>query len=91
MPTQTAMEEYNAALRQGLKEKAELEAAGKKANPAVLDELVPDVAAEMTRDLGLMEIPRSGLSAPNPPDGSLLLPPISVPCWKPILNLLPSG
>ena len=57
MPTQTAMEEYNAALRQGLKEKAELEAAGKKANPAVLDELVPDVAAEMTRDLGLMEIP----------------------------------
>ena len=57
MPTQTAMEEYNAALRQGLKEKAELEAAGKKANPAVLDELVPDVAAEMTRDLGLIEIP----------------------------------
>ena len=57
MPTQTATEEYAAALRQGLKEKAELEAAGKSANPAVLDELLPEVSAEMTRDLGLLEIP----------------------------------
>ena len=57
MPTQIAMEEYAAALRQGLKEKAELEAAGKRTNPEVLDELLPDVATEMTRDLGLVEIP----------------------------------
>ena len=57
MPTQTAQEEYLAALRQGLKEKAELEAAGKRVNPAVLDALIPDMAAEMTRELGLMEIP----------------------------------
>ena len=57
MPSQTAMDEYLSALKQGLREKAELEAAGKRGNPAVLDEQVPDIAGESTQELGLMEIP----------------------------------
>ncbi len=52
-----ALEEYNAALRQGLREKAELEAAGKPVNPAVLDSIIPDISSEVTQELGLMEIP----------------------------------
>ena len=57
MPSQTAMDEYLSALKQGLREKAELEAAGKRGNPAVLDEQVPDIAGESTQELGLLEIP----------------------------------
>ena len=57
MPSQTAMEEYQSALKQGLREKAELEIAGKSGNPAVLDALVPDIAGASTQEVGLLEIP----------------------------------
>ena len=57
MPSQTAMDEYLSALKQGLREKAELEIAGKSGNPAVLDALVPDIAGASTQEVGLLEIP----------------------------------
>ena len=52
-----AREEYVKALRLGQKEADELAAAGKPENPAVLDELVPDINSTTVVDIGVMEIP----------------------------------
>ena len=57
MSIEKGTEEYSRALKQGQKEVAELSAAGKPVNPAVLDELLPGAAAEVVVDLGLLEIP----------------------------------
>lgn len=57
MLMQTAMEEYNQALKQGQKELRELTAAGKDPNPKVLDEILPENGTESVVDLGLVEIP----------------------------------
>ena len=50
-------EEYAAALRRGQKEYKELLAAGKSPNPAVLDDILDDNAANVVQDVGLVEIP----------------------------------
>lgn len=57
MSIQEGREEYTLALKQGLKEEAELTALGRPTNPAVLDELVPDVDKLTVKELGVMEIP----------------------------------
>ena len=57
MSLQTSKEEYAQALRMGEKEYNERVAAGKDPDPAVLDELVPDIDSLTVRDLGLLEIP----------------------------------
>ena len=57
MSIQLAAQEYAQALRKGQKEYRELLMAGKPAHPAVLEELLPEVAAEMVQDVGLVEIP----------------------------------
>ncbi len=57
MNTQTALDEYSQAFRLGQKEYRELLMANKNPHPAVLDELLPEVAAESVYSLGLVDIP----------------------------------
>ncbi len=54
---QTALEEYNQALRQGQKEYRELVMSGRPAHPLVLDELLPQNADQAVVEVGLVEIP----------------------------------
>ena len=54
---QMAIDEYALALRRGLKETRELSAAGKRAHPLVLDEILPENYPGVVKDIGLMEIP----------------------------------
>ena len=57
MSIQTCREEYLKALKQGQREYDELAAAGKKQNPEVLDELLPEIDTLTVTDVGTMEIP----------------------------------
>ena len=57
MSIQNAAEEYAQALRKGQKEYRELVLAGRDPNPAVLDEILPDIAGYTVQDIGLLEIP----------------------------------
>ena len=57
MGIEVGLDEYARALKQGQKEVAELSAQGKPTNPAVLDDILPDNAANVVQDLGLLEIP----------------------------------
>ena len=57
MSIETGKEEYSRALKLGQKEVAELAAAGKPTNPAVLDEILPEASVEVVVELGLLEIP----------------------------------
>jgi len=57
MTRQMAIAEFSTALRQGQKEYKELLAAGKRTNPLVLDEILPDIVTETVVDLGLTDIP----------------------------------
>ena len=54
---QMAIDEYALALRRGLKETRELSAAGKRAHPQVLDEILPDSFSGAVVDVGHLEIP----------------------------------
>ena len=54
---QVAMEEYAHALKRGLRESRELSAAGKRAHPLVLDEILPENYPGVVVDVGLLEIP----------------------------------
>lgn len=56
MSLQTAMDEYNQALKMGQREHRELVAAGKPAFPLVLDDLIADVNTTNV-DIGTFEIP----------------------------------
>ena len=57
MNSQTAMDEYSQALRLGQKEYRELLAAGKEPHPAILDEILPELATESVYNVGLVDIP----------------------------------
>ena len=57
MSIQTCREEYLKALKLGQREAEELLAAGKKQNPEVLDELLPEIDAQAIVDVGIMDIP----------------------------------
>ena len=57
MSIQTCREEYLKALKLGQREYEELLAAGRSANPEVLDELLPDIDTQTVVDVGTMEIP----------------------------------
>ena len=57
MSVQTCREEYLKALKMGQREAEELLAAGKRENPVVLDELVPEIDTLTVNDVGTMEIP----------------------------------
>ena len=57
MNTQIAMDEYSQALRLGQKEYRELLLTGKPCHPAVLDEILPELATESVVDIGLVDIP----------------------------------
>ena len=57
MLQQSCREEYLKALKMGQREEAELQAEGKSPNPAVLDELVPEINTLTVVDLGTMDIP----------------------------------
>ena len=57
MITPEAAQEYEKALKAGLKEAKERTALGLNPNPEVLDELLPDVDELTQQDVGLMEIP----------------------------------
>ena len=57
MLQQSCREEYLKALKMGQREVVELLAAGKSANPAVLDELLPEIDTLTVTDLGTMDIP----------------------------------
>ena len=59
MSTQQAREEYNKAQKLGLKEIKECTAAGKPTNPAVLDEILPAGLDDISKEIGLVEIPIS--------------------------------
>ncbi len=52
-----AKEEYGRALKMGMKEQKELAAKGKAVTPAVLDDILQDISAETTVNVGLVEIP----------------------------------
>lgn len=57
MPSIDAREEYLRAVKLGLKENRERTAAGLPTAPAVLDHILPEGAAEIYKDMGLIEIP----------------------------------
>ena len=57
MTRQMAAEEFSQALRQGQKEYKEYTAQGKRAHPLVLDEILPEGAAETVVEVGLVDIP----------------------------------
>ena len=57
MSQQSCRDEYLKALKMGQREVVELLAAGKSANPAVLDELLPEIDTLTVTDLGTMDIP----------------------------------
>ena len=59
MALESVTDEYARALRLGQKEYRELLMAGKNPHPEVLDELLPEMGANATIDLGLVEIPSS--------------------------------
>lgn len=52
-----AIEEYAKALKQGQKEVRECQARGRSVNPAVLHQLVGDIAADRSISVGLVEVP----------------------------------
>ena len=53
----TVKEEYLAALKEGQKEQAKLTALGKDPEPAVLEELLPDMSKMAVQELKSQEIP----------------------------------
>ena len=57
MNSQVALDEYAQALRLGQKEYRELLMAGKEPHPAVLDEILPELATESVYNVGLVDIP----------------------------------
>ena len=57
MTRQMAMEEFALALRQGQKEYRECNAAGRRAHPLVLDELLPEGTTGTVVEVGLVDIP----------------------------------
>ena len=57
MSRSEAMEEYQKALKLGLKEVRECQAKGRPANPAVLHQLIGDIAADRSISVGLVEVP----------------------------------
>ena len=57
MSMQTALDEYNLALRQGQREYRELVMANRSPYPAVLDEILPEGNTDSVVDVGLVEIP----------------------------------
>lgn len=57
MSVQVCKEEYLKALKMGQREAEELRAAGKSENPAVLDELLPEIDTLTVTDVGTMDIP----------------------------------
>ena len=57
MSRSEAMEEYQKALKLGLKEVRECQSRGRPANPAVLHQLVGDIAADRSISVGLVEVP----------------------------------
>ena len=57
MSIQAALEEYALALRKGQKEYRELLMAGQDPYPAVLDEIIPELGADSTLDIGTLDIP----------------------------------
>ena len=57
MHSQIALDEYAQALRLGQKEYRELVMAGKDPHPAVLDEILPELATESVYNVGLVDIP----------------------------------
>ena len=57
MSRSEAMEEYQKALKLGLKEVRECQSRGRPTNPAVLHQLVGDIAADRSISVGLVEVP----------------------------------
>ena len=57
MSIQTALDEYNLALKQGQKEYRELVMEGRSPYPAVLDDILPENNTDSVVDVGLVEIP----------------------------------
>lgn len=57
MSLQESREQYQKALKMGLREEDDLLAQGKSANPAVLDEMLPEIDALTVTDVGTMDIP----------------------------------
>ncbi len=57
MNIQTAKDEYLRAMHMGQKEVKELRAAGKSTDPAVLDEILPEVSSYSVQEVGLVEAP----------------------------------
>lgn len=57
MSIQSARDEYLLALKQGQKEYEELIAAGKDPNPAVLDDILPEIDKLSVKEVGVLEIP----------------------------------
>ena len=57
MYSHEALEIYTKALKSAHKEYKELTAAGKRGNPLVLDEILPDSLGDIYQDLGVIDIP----------------------------------
>ena len=57
MSMQMVNAEYELALKRGQKEYRERLMEGKPLYPAVLDDILPDISAEVVQDIGLVEIP----------------------------------
>ena len=57
MSRSEAMEEYQKALKLGLKEVRECQSRGRPTNPAVLHQLIGDIAADHSVSVGLVEVP----------------------------------
>ena len=57
MSIQTALDEYNLALKQGQREYRELVMEGRSPYPAVLDDILPENNTDSVVDVGLVEIP----------------------------------
>ena len=82
MTRQMAIEEFSLALRQGQKEYKELTAAGKRTNPQVLDEILPDNAVNTVVEVGLVDIPTERITGIK----SAGRVPAFTPSFRPLLD-----
>ena len=89
MSRSEAMEEYQKALKLGLKEVRECQSRGRPTNPAVLHQLVGDIAADRSISVGLVEVPANRIVGTK--TAGVPSRPRFCPCWAEIRSSPPNG
>ena len=91
MSIQTALDEYNLALKQGQKEYRELVMEGRSPYPAVLDDILPENNTDSVVDVGLVEIPSERIIGTKSAGRITAFTASFRPCWTANPNLPSSG